>query len=294
MTRLADALSTADIHEIITASSDMEVRTSHDPSVRTFGDLLQKDAGVWEGYTTGSHSERVMRQELRYYTGVPVPQPLTRGSFLLFLLLHDCGKGLGERAAQHTYTSEVMEYLWNHGALPISGGEMSVFRSLLLDNATSPYSQLFAHLYRVRPLGQYKDKEAFRAMIDALPGRRWGYQELTRYVKGLELHDIDMTERVESLAQNVRREAARVGMGSTDYLKLLLRYFQCDTSSYSSDSSDLSGVRGYPAFDYVYELNPDYDATDLLFVFDPARQRLRFATGLDSVVQQLEDRVAAS
>lgn len=80
---------------------------SENPKLKMY---YTKSAGVIEGYTVGQHSEMVLEivQRYREYFMPLVSDYLQWGEFLLFLALHDIGKGVSKEAdciASHRSTS---------------------------------------------------------------------------------------------------------------------------------------------------------------------------------------------
>ncbi len=78
--------------------------------------LYEMSSGVGEGYSTEEHTQMVMDQFEKYFSGNFVSTFLTRDDFRLMLSLHDIGKPLGVYATgstsvQHEYTKKVLTYV---------------------------------------------------------------------------------------------------------------------------------------------------------------------------------------
>lgn len=109
-----------------------------------------KAAGVVEGYTVGKHTEMVLRlaQEYRGYLEPQISEYLLWGDFLLFLALHDIGKGESKEIASYSDSAAakqleleanqriltlICEQLW----VPSKIG--NIFQALLMYDAQGDY-----------------------------------------------------------------------------------------------------------------------------------------------------------
>jgi hypothetical protein len=85
--------------------------------------LYEMSSGVGEGYSTEKHTQMVMNQFEKYFSGNFKSTFLTRDDFRLMLSLHDIGKPLGVYAtgstsAQHEYTKRVLTYALQATGIP--------------------------------------------------------------------------------------------------------------------------------------------------------------------------------
>jgi len=78
-----------------------------------FNDEYSADAGVWERYTIGQHTEMVLTQFDRYFGETPLPGDIDHNFFRTMLALHDIGKPQairkGNKALQHHFTVPIMD-----------------------------------------------------------------------------------------------------------------------------------------------------------------------------------------
>lgn len=79
-----------------------------------FGELFEKDAGVWEGYKIGEHTKMVMDQFEKYFGKERLPCGMDKKLFEITLALHDIGKPEAtekenDKGKQHGYTQKIMD-----------------------------------------------------------------------------------------------------------------------------------------------------------------------------------------
>jgi hypothetical protein len=189
-------------------------------------ELYQGDVGVWEGYTLRQHTLMVMDRFEQYCAPSWNSSVLTKDDFRLMLALHDLGKPqavkeTGGTSAQHEYTLRIVtpEMLKQLG---VSDAKARVMVSIIDQNYIG--SQMKRHI----PLG-------------GLLRRTYSEKDSKRILDG-----------TKKDAKNISVKAEGLGIGTTEYFKLLKVYYQCDAASYTKDSPN-----GKRALDHLFEFPAD-------------------------------------
>lgn len=78
-----------------------------------FSEVMDKPAGVWEGYTIREHTAMVLGQVEKYVEGYDLPMGISPAAFHMMTALHDMGKPRaieeGSKDLQHKYSREIVE-----------------------------------------------------------------------------------------------------------------------------------------------------------------------------------------
>ncbi|MDF2578328.1 MAG: hypothetical protein K0S74_1812 [Chlamydiales bacterium] len=123
-----------------------------DPVIKTY---YQFPAGVSEGYTIEEHTQRVLDVFFQFYKdrGWPEECPISPNEFLLFLALHDIGKGQANKETalladrkdlELKYTQEIIERVGKF--LQIDNKKLDVFKALLAADTIGNYLKIHHHL----------------------------------------------------------------------------------------------------------------------------------------------------
>lgn len=155
----AASLSSMQVSEDIWHKKVLSKLASHEISAKEIIDLLSentrikeyyaKPAGVVEGYTVRQHTEMVLElaQQYRMYFEPQISECIDWGYFLLFLALHDIGKGASKEIDTYTTTTAkelelkttqkiltwILEQLW------VSSSIGHIFQALLMYDSQGEY-----------------------------------------------------------------------------------------------------------------------------------------------------------
>ena len=90
-------------------SEDLIEELSKDADLK---ECFALDAGVWERYSIGEHSNMVLNKEAKYFPSAynTFPKGITRGEFRLFLALHDIGKGYAVKERRYDRKEWELKY----------------------------------------------------------------------------------------------------------------------------------------------------------------------------------------
>ena len=160
------------------------------------------NAGVSEGYTVLEHSQMVVERALNYRVEIEsrLPQFLSFERFLLFLALHDAGKGVGHQEVPREFRT------------PLSMKRAETDATILLMEMNQKVLQLLDH-----------ELTLFRAMVEN--------DSVGLYLKGA----IHFMGSLEWLCQG----AAKADVMLADFITLMDLYHNCDAGSYPALSSEL-------------------------------------------------------
>lgn len=251
-------------------------------------ELFMMDARVFEGQTIEEHTLRVMDQYMKYFSEAPVPAPLTLGEVLIKLTLHDSGKAIpADKAHQHESTVAVTDWLHAHGHLPVSDQSYQIMRELIHGDPIGAFARACAEKFppfQVKKDLHLEKKAGIEPTFDVVE---------EKIVKASQYKELPAGDKaLETAAAEIEHKAEALGMRAQDVLALYLRFYQADTTAYTTDSRNRQGERGSPSLEGLYVINQAArnDASADLFIYSPEKARLEFTAGLEQSVQALEKR----
>jgi hypothetical protein len=213
-------------------------------------------------YRLDDHSHAVIRQFDKYFSPHPLPGGVRPELIRLTLALHDIGKYIPETTRdQHRATVSVISSVREH--LPITDQEFAVMVALIDGD---PIGEASIHL-----------TDFTRHTRCSIPGTIEDLRDYCRTTAPPTPAPLIVEHEARRAFTQISAMARRTHLSVSDFTKLLMRYYQCDSSAYSVDGELRHGNRAHAALEYLFELGDalPHRPEDRLFQFDPSDILLR-------------------
>jgi DNA-binding transcriptional regulator YiaG len=219
------------------------------------GYLYEKKPPFDGQYRLDDHSHAVIRQFDKYFADSQLPGGVRPELIRLTLALHDAGKYIPESTAdQHAATLEVIKSI--RDSLPVSNEEFSIMLALIDGD----------------PIGQASirlcDKTRFiRCSLSKTIEDLRNYCEAT----APPIPDDATIDRESRIAfDEICKMSQRTNLSVEDFTRILVQYYQCDSSAYSVDGELLEGKRAHAALEFLYSLGDKLPSKEgeKLFIMD--------------------------
>lgn len=235
------------------------------------------------GYSLHEHSLMALRQGIKHVKSDDLPKCMSHGAFLLMLAVHDLGKGeVNSKGEQYTNNGSIFARL--EPELPITITEKQIIKALISGDLLGTY---------MRETAEFEPGQQEARMLASLycggdlTLARLQARSATLRVKP----NADLNILAAKYALQIKQLASQCGISPQEFLKVCVLYYQCDAGAYTWDAQrqpmlsahiahplkELS--RGYPALDFLFELNPSFDPSrqESLFIYETKAKRLQFS-----------------
>jgi|GEM_PF-6584244 len=242
--------------------SAAELINSLKTHIPRIGYLYEKKPPCDGQYRLDDHSHAVIRQFDKYFADSQLPGGVRPELIRLTLALHDAGKYIPESTAdQHAETVKVIESIREY--LPVTDEEFLLMLALIDGD----------------PIGR-----ASRRLCDPTRGPQCclakTMKELSDHwlTSAMPILDDEVVDNVARIAiDEIRKMSNRTHLSVEDFSRLLVVYYQCDSSSYSVDGELMEGERAYPALEFLYSIGDALPSKEgeKLFIMDSGLEILR-------------------
>lgn len=213
-------------------------------------------------YRLDDHTHAVIRQFDKYFAESAPPPGIRPQLIRLTLALHDIGKYIPDTTAeQHEATVGVLQGVRHD--LPVSDEEFSLMVALIDGD----------------PIGKASIRLTDHTRLNrcAIPVTIEDLREYSR-TSTPPIPDAAAVDReVRRVTEEIKDMSSKTHLSQADFTKLLVWYYQCDSSAYSVDGELFDGRRAHAALEFLYELGQSLPEKtgDALFVTDAALGMLR-------------------
>ena len=213
-------------------------------------------------YRLDDHSHAVIRQFDKYFGDLLLPGGVRPQVIRLTLALHDIGKYIPESTAQqHAATVKVIRIIRDD--LPVNDEEFSLMVALIDGD----------------PIGQASIRLCSNNRRVRCPPPKT-INDLHEYCRTKELlipTDADTKREAMRAIDEIKKMSETTSLSVEDFTRILVLYYQCDSSAYSVDGELMNDQRAHAALEFLYKLGdklPSIEGETLL-VKDSAKWVLR-------------------
>jgi hypothetical protein len=190
-------------------------------------------------YRLDDHSHAVIRQFDKYFGDLLLPGGVRPQVIRLTLALHDIGKYLPESTEQqHAATVKVIKII--RGDLPVNDEEFSLMVALIDGD----------------PIGQASIRLCSNNQRVHCPPPQT-INDLHEYcqTKGLLIPtDADTKREAMRAIDEIKKMSETTSLSVGDFTRILVLYYQCDSSAYSVDGQLMNDQRAHAALEFLYKL----------------------------------------